>query len=77
MMYFSQPDEEHLFNKRHLKLLELLPHLDDTLDHVFKHTVMGDRAGLTMFMLGRRCANDFTEILLLPRTVLALLPFSS
>jgi hypothetical protein len=65
MMYFSQPDEERLFNERHSKLLDFLPHLNETLDNVFKHTVMGDRAGLTVFMLGRRCANDFSEILLL------------
>src|SRR6267143_5808649 len=65
MMYFSQPDEERLFNERHSKLLELLPDLNDTLDHLFKHAVMADRARLTVFMLGRRCANDFSEILLL------------
>jgi hypothetical protein len=65
MMHFSQPDEERLFNERHSQLLELLPSLNDTLDNVFKHTVMADRQGLTVFMLGRRCANDFSEILLL------------
>jgi hypothetical protein len=65
MIYFYQPDEERLFNERHSKFLELLPDLNDTIDHVFKHTVMADRAGLTVFMLGRRCANDFSEILLL------------
>lgn len=65
MIHFSQPEEEQLFNERHSRLLELLPSLNDTLDNVFKHTVMADRQGLTVFMLGRRCANDFSEILLL------------
>ena len=65
MIHFTQPEEERLFNERHSQLLELLPTLNDTLDNVFKHTVMADRAGLTVFMLGRRCANDFSEILLL------------
>jgi hypothetical protein len=65
MIYFSQPEEERLFNERHSKFLELLPSFNDSLDNVFKHTVMADRKGLTVFMLGRRCANDFSEILLL------------
>lgn len=65
MTHFTQPEEERLFNERHSKFLELLPSLNDALDNVFKHTVMADREGLTVFMLGRRCANDFSEILLL------------
>src|SRR6266446_4549512 len=65
MIHFSQPDEERSFNDRHSKFLELLPSFNDAIDNVFKHTVMADREGLTVFMLGRRCANDFSEILLL------------
>jgi hypothetical protein len=65
MIHFSLPDEEHWFNERHSSFLQLLPTLNDTLDNVLKHTVMADRQGITVFMLGRRCANDFSEILLL------------
>jgi len=54
-----------LFSERNEKLLQLLPTLNDVLDNVFSHTVMGDRQGLTVFMLRRRCSNDFAEILLL------------
>lgn len=65
MICFSQPEEERLFNEGHSKFLELLPSLNDVLDNVFKHVVKANREGLTVFMLGRRCANDFSEILLL------------
>lgn len=65
ILHFSHPDEEQLFSERNAKLLQLLPTLNDALDNVFSHTVMGDRQGLTVFMLGRRCSNDFAEILLL------------
>ncbi len=63
MIYFSLPEEERWFNERHSSFLELLPALNDTLDNVLKHTVTADRQGITVFMLGRRCANDFSEIL--------------
>jgi len=65
MIQFSLPEEEHWFSERHPGFLELLPTLNDTLDNVLKHTVTADRQGVTVFMLGRRCANDFSEILLL------------
>jgi len=60
---FSQPDEERLFSERNAELLSLLPDLNDAMDSVLRHTVKADRQGLTVFMLGRRCSNDFAEIL--------------
>lgn len=65
VFHFSQPSEEHSFSERNARLLSLLPALNDALDHVFSHTVTGNRQGLTIFMLGRKCSNDFAEILLL------------
>jgi Family of unknown function (DUF5677) len=62
---FSQPAEEYLFSERNSELLELLPDLNDAMDSIFKHSVTANREGLTVFMLGRRCVNDFEEILLL------------
>ena len=62
MIQFSQPEEERLFNERHSKFLELLPSFNDALDNVFKHTLMADREGLTVFMLDRRGANDFSQL---------------
>jgi hypothetical protein len=65
MIHFSLPEEERWFNEQHSSFLELLPALNDTLDNVLKHTVTADRQGITVFMLGRRGANDFSETLLL------------
>lgn len=65
LFHFSQPNEEYLFSERNSELLELLPDLNDAMDSVFKHSVIASREGLTVFMLGRRCTNDFEEILLL------------
>ena len=65
VFHFSQPEEEYLFSERNSELLELLPDLYEAMDSIFKHTVTANREGLTVFMLGRRCSNDFAEILLL------------
>ena len=65
VLHFSQPSEEYSFSERNARLLSLLPALNDALDSVFSNTVIPDRESLTVFMLGRRCANDFEEILLL------------
>jgi hypothetical protein len=65
VLHFSQPSEEYLFSERNTQLLAILPELNDAMDNLFRHTVVADREGLTVFMLGRRCTNDFEEILLL------------
>lgn len=65
VFHFSQPSEEYSFSERNAQLLSLLPALNDALDHVLSHSVTANREGLTIFMLGRRCSNDFEEILLL------------
>jgi len=65
VFHFSQPTEEYSFSERNAKLLTLLPNLNNAMDHVLSHSVVADRKGLTIFMLARRCRNDFEEILLL------------
>lgn len=62
---FDQAERVRLFNERNSKVLNLIPKLNDALDAVFKHRVTGNRQGLTVFILGRLCAKDFSEILLL------------
>ncbi len=62
---FQQQKEIELFSKRNQKLLWQLDSLNDALDHVFSHTPIADKEHITIFMLGRRCANDFAEICLL------------
>ena len=62
---FSQPEEERLFSERNAELLSMLAGLNDAMDSVLSHVVNADRKGLTVFMLARRCSNDFAEILLL------------
>ncbi len=62
---FSQPEEERIFSERNAELLSLLPDINDAMDSVLRHRVNADRQGLTIFMLSRRCSNDFAEILLL------------
>jgi hypothetical protein len=62
---FEQTEQVKLFNKRNGKVLNLLPKFNNAQYTVFNHPVMGDRQGLTVFLLGRLCAKDFSEILLL------------
>jgi hypothetical protein len=65
MFRFDLPNEVEAFNERNRQAVALLPHFSDTLYRVFNKSVQSDRKGLTVFMLGRLCAKDFSEILLL------------
>jgi hypothetical protein len=62
---FEQAEQVKLFNERNGRVLNLLPKFNNTQYTVFNHRVTANRQGLTIFILGRLCAKDFSEILLL------------
>lgn len=62
---FGQPEERLFFTNQYQRFFELLPNSAKALDAVFKQRVLSDRPGLTVFMLGKLCLDDFNEIVLL------------
>ncbi len=64
-MEFGQSEERQFFTEQFQDFFRLLPNLGKALDSIFKRNVPASRAGLTIFMLGKLCVDDFNEIVLL------------
>lgn len=62
---FGQPQERKFFIEKYKAFFDLLPNLRKALDAIFNQSVPSNRAGLTVYMLGKLCVDDFNEILLL------------
>jgi hypothetical protein len=62
---FGQPAERLFFTNQYQTFFELVTNSSKALDSVFKQSVPDNREGLTVFMLGKLCVDDFNEIVLL------------
>jgi len=65
-LFFGLPEEQKAFAETHADFLKVLPKLQATIDRVFFRTsISRGPADGVVYQLGRLCAEDFNEILLL------------
>src|SRR5437764_656829 len=64
-MEFGQPEERLFFSEQFPGFINLLSNMGEALNAVFRRSVPANPSGITIFMLGKLCVDDFNEILLL------------